>query len=639
VCDDSAVPAPARLPHVRALDGVRGIAVAAVLLFHANALEGGYLGVDLFFVLSGFLITSLLIAEAEATSGVRLVPFWARRARRLLPALFLVIAFVGLYAALVAQPSELHRIRDDAWATLAYVANWRFVFGGFDYFALFSSPSPLNHTWSLAIEEQFYLVWPLVFAGVLAWGRKRDRQPVARMVTARRMLVVSLTLAFVSIAISLGLWFRSHDATRIYYGTDTRAASILLGAALGALLAWRGPARGRRGRVAVEVAAIAGAGVLALAWYRLSGDNLYRGGLLLCALAGVAVIASAAHPRPGPVARVLATPPLVGLGVISYGVYLWHWPIYLWLDANRVGLTGWPLFAVRLAVTLPVAIASFVFVERPIRRGAFSSSTLRWLTPVAAAALIGITVISTAGYEPAVSAARAGITVPARAAQVARQHPGARRLMVVGNSVAYFLAGEGFSDLHSNPTLVTLNDGAVSCVFPRVEQVRYSDSGRSFPAEPCGGSWPDAIRRFRPQVVLMTFGDSGTGQFRHGGRWVKPCDPGYRDWYVPALDQAVRTLSSRGARVVLTTSAYSQLYVEAPGARNQTDCTNALTREFAGTHPGLGLVDLGGYVCPSHGQCRATIDGTTLRADGVHYEGRAARLIAQWILPQLGFVT
>jgi peptidoglycan/LPS O-acetylase OafA/YrhL len=624
---------------VRALDGVRGIAVAAVLLFHANALEGGYLGVDLFFVLSGFLITTLLLAEAEATAGVRLVPFWARRARRLLPALFPVIAFVGLYAAFVAQPSELHRIRDDAWATLAYVANWRFVFGGFDYFALFSSPSPLNHTWSLAIEEQFYLVWPLVFTGVLAWGRSRDPSSAEPARTARRMLIVCLTLALASTAISFGIWFGSHDATRIYYGTDTRAASILLGAALGALLMWRGPARSHRGRVAVEVAAIVGAGVLAVAWYRLSGDNLYRGGLLVCALAGVAIIAAAAHPRPGPVARVLSIPPLVGLGIISYGVYLWHWPIYLWLDPDRVGLDGWPLFAVRLAVTLPVAIASFVFVERPIRRGSFAPSTLRWLTPVAAVALIGITIVSTSGYEPAISEAHAGIRVPADAAVVARRHPGSHRLLVVGNSVAFFLAGEGFSALTTNPKLVTLNGGAVSCVFPRVGRVRYSSSGRTFPAPPCGRSWPDAIRRFRPQVVLMAFGDSGTGQFLHGGRWITPCDSAYRDWYLPALDDAVRTLSSRAARVVLTTSAYSQLYAEAPGSRDQTDCTNALTREFALTHPAVGLIDLGHYVCPSHDQCRAAIGNTTLRSDGVHYQDGGARLVARWLLERLTFNT
>ena len=153
------------------MDGVRGVAVVAVLLFHAGKLRGGYLGVDLFFVLSGYLITSLLLAESSTSGRVNLFGFWARRARRLLPALLLVVAFVGLYSAVIADPGELHRIRGDALATLAYVANWRFVFGGFDYFALFSSPSPLNHTWSLAIEEQFYVVWPLLVLLVARRGQ------------------------------------------------------------------------------------------------------------------------------------------------------------------------------------------------------------------------------------------------------------------------------------------------------------------------------------------------------------------------------------------------------------------------------------------------------------------------------------
>ena len=264
-----------RLPHRRALDGVRGIAVVAVLLFHADKLAGGYLGVDLFFVLSGYLITSLLLAEARTTGRVKLLGFWARRARRLLPALFLVLVFVALYAAVIADPSELHRIRIDAFATLSYVANWRFVFGNFDYFALFASPSPLNHTWSLAIEDQFYLVWPLAFTGLLAWGRRRDgRSDADPTVTARRTFWMSLVLAVGSAALALGLWSAYGNANRIYYGTDTRAASILLGAALGAFLAWKGPAKTPRARRALEAGAVVGAGVLAVAWYRLSGVNL-----------------------------------------------------------------------------------------------------------------------------------------------------------------------------------------------------------------------------------------------------------------------------------------------------------------------------------------------------------------------------
>src|SRR5664279_6531447 len=165
--DDAPASRGATIPRVRALDGLRGAAVAGVLLFHGGHLLGGYLGVDLFFVLSGFLITSLLLVEAGARGTVGLGHFWARRARRLLPALALLMVGIALYCMVIASPTELAQIRGDALATLAYVANWRAVGASQNYWALFSAPSPLQHTWSLAIEEQFYLIWPLVFLGLL----------------------------------------------------------------------------------------------------------------------------------------------------------------------------------------------------------------------------------------------------------------------------------------------------------------------------------------------------------------------------------------------------------------------------------------------------------------------------------------
>ena len=305
---------------------------------------------------------------------------------------------------------------------------------------------------------------------VLAVGRARGRTDAEA--TSRRTFLVSLGLAGLFTVGALGLWFATQDETRVYYGTDARAPSILIGAALGAFLVWRGPARSARMRRAVEVAAIVGALVILGAWLRLSGVNVYRGGLLVCALAGAAVIASAAHPEPGPVARVLGFGPLVGLGLISYGVYLYHWPIYLWLDEGRTGLDGWPLFGLRLAVTLAVALASYRFVEQPIRRGAFPARTLRWLTPLAAGALIVTMVIATLGYRSPDAAGDAGITDAHTAARAARRHPGATRLLVVGNSVAYYLGGEGFSRLHTGRGSSPSTAG-----FPRASSRRPSGCG------------------------------------------------------------------------------------------------------------------------------------------------------------------
>jgi len=275
---------------VRALDGVRGAAVVGVVLFHGGYLRGGYLGVDLFFVLSGYLITSLLLAETTSDGRVHLLAFWARRARRLLPALVLVLAGVAIYASVLAQPTELSRIRGDAVATITYVANWHFVFGGFDYWAQFRAPSPLAHTWSLAIEEQFYVLWPLVVVAVTRWWKHADRAPRA---VARRVFLTATAATVGLVAWSTFLWQHSHDGMRIYFGTDTRAPAILAGAALAAWCAWRGPVRSRAGRRALEAVAACSVVVLAVAWTRSDGSWLYRGGLPVCALAALVVLASA----------------------------------------------------------------------------------------------------------------------------------------------------------------------------------------------------------------------------------------------------------------------------------------------------------------------------------------------------------
>ena len=400
--------------HVSALDGGRGLAVAGVLLFHGGHLRGGYLGVDFFFTLSGFLITSLLLAESARTGGVGLGGFWARRAWRLLPALAVLMVGVAVYCVAFVSAGQFDLIRGDALATLGYVANWREVFSHQNYFALFSAPSPLNHTWSLAIEEQFYVVWPLVFVGLLA--RFRRRQPVAVLVASLGLAATSTVLMFVLYDVD--------DVARVYFGTDTRATAILLGAALAAWLAMFGPTVRRERRVALEVVALVGVAFLALCWARLDGQSssLYHGGFLLCAVAATAIIAAAVHPEPGPISRVLSWKPLCALGLISYGVYLYHWPIDVALDAKEMGFHGWPLFGFQTVLTLVVATLSYKIVEQPIRHGAISVVQLRKLTPAIAVALIAAILATTTGgttpkgHHPRTSAPRRHAGIPSGAA-------------------------------------------------------------------------------------------------------------------------------------------------------------------------------------------------------------------------------
>ena len=515
-----------RLEHQPALDGMRGLAVAGVLLFHGGKLAGGFLGVDAFFVLSGFLITSLLLVEARR-GGVALRSFWARRARRLLPALAGMLSGVALYAVFIAKPDELATIRGDALATIGYVANWRAVVTSRDYWALFRKPSPLDHTWSLAIEEQFYVIWPLLFVGLLAWWKRA---------TPKAVLVTSIVLACASSVLMFAL-YRPGDVTRAYYGTDTRAAAILFGAALAAWLSIHGPARSRARRVELELLGLVGAAVLAIAWMRLDGQSSapYRGGFLLCGLAATAVIAAAVHPNRGPISRALSLRPLCALGAISYGVYLYHWPIDVYLDRSRVGVGGWPLFAMQTAVTITVATASYRWIEQPIRHGALSSAKLRAFTPALAislvAAVFAATATATASTNTGTGFTVAAVGAPTKAATRAFRAapPGSERVMVVGNSVAFSI-GQAFKDVATEEHLSVFNAGLLGCAFPPGIQLAplHMANGSELTLKPCGPPWePAVVARFRPQVVFwIVTNPAGLGG-SYGGHDIEPCS---RTW-------------------------------------------------------------------------------------------------------------
>ncbi|HEY2364990.1 MAG TPA: acyltransferase, partial [Polyangiaceae bacterium] len=345
-----------RGPHLPALDGIRGAALLGVLFFHAQGvLAGGYLGVDLFFVLSGYLITSLLLAEHARTKRIDLGAFWIRRARRLFPALLSLMPAIALYCWRIAKPDELASLRAEALATLGYVANWRAIVAHKSYWELFARPSPLEHTWSLAIEEQFYVVWPLVVASVLSRFR------------ARAITYVAIGFAVASM-IEMAVLGNAESTSRAYMGTDTRATAILAGAALATFVPPRATFDARTVRFLDVLGVFALAG-LATAWWKLDGMSpfLYRGGFWSTQACGLALILCAIAGRASYVARFMSLAPLRYVGTISYGLYLWHWPVFVVLSGERLHVHGWRLFAIQIAITFAIAIVSFHFFEKPIR--------------------------------------------------------------------------------------------------------------------------------------------------------------------------------------------------------------------------------------------------------------------------------
>jgi peptidoglycan/LPS O-acetylase OafA/YrhL len=393
--------------YLPALDGLRALAVAGVLAYHLGFgwASGGFLGVDLFFVLSGFLITCLLLEEWHATARVKLTSFWARRARRLLPALFLVLVAVAAYVVLngwfgppgSAAQVNLPGLRGDALATLFYVANWHAIFAHQSYFAQFSATSPFKHTWSLAIEEQFYLVWPLVLLAILSLARNAWRRVGA---------IATVVGALASAGLMAALYQPGIDPTRVYYGTDTHAFDMLAGATIAMIAAAR-PQPGPRARLALHAAAPPAALLLGVFWVSAGTTNglpkgfMFRGGFLACAVLAALVVADARQFHQGPLGAVLSVQPLRWIGTVSYGIYLWHWPIFVYLNGARTGWSQPWLDLARVGLTLAVATASYYFVERPIRQRRVHGWPRFAIAPAAAAVSAVVVVLATI---PAVAA-------------------------------------------------------------------------------------------------------------------------------------------------------------------------------------------------------------------------------------------
>jgi peptidoglycan/LPS O-acetylase OafA/YrhL len=367
-----------RLP---GLDGLRGIAVLAVIIYHADVslLVGGFLGVDVFFVLSGFLITSLLIDELTRTNTVDRARFYIRRIRRLMPALFLVLFFSVLVSGLFVLDAAYHVRRDLPWA-ITFVLNWSYLFFEQSYFVNISRPPLLQHLWSLSVEEQFYVIWPIMLIGLYK-VKIGNLTPRVKIFTASTVLAITSTAWMIHLSVSNGFPI-PNDPSRVYFGTDTHAMGLLVGCAAAAL--WRSDRLNER-LTPDRAAAMNGVGILSIAglayffvFVSELNEFLYRGGFLVLSILTATLVIVAAHPGLKFGSR-LGNPVLKWFGDRSYGIYLWHWPIFVLMRSGiDIQLPDPIAFVVKIAIVLVVSDLSYRFVEMPIRQGAIGSRLSVW---------------------------------------------------------------------------------------------------------------------------------------------------------------------------------------------------------------------------------------------------------------------
>ncbi len=631
-----------QLSYMPALDGIRAVSILGIMFNHGGFAwaYGGVISVNVFFVLSGFLITLLLMKEWTRSGTIKLRAFWARRARRLLPALFVLLAAIGVYALFFAPAGSQGSLRSDGLSTLFYFANWHQIISGQSYFAQVSAPSPLLHTWTLAIEEQFYLVWPIVVIGVL------------KLTRSTRVLFLVAVLGVLASAVEMALLFHPHiDPSRLYYGTDTRAQDILTGAALGILLFRRPTATGRRARAGLSLMAVAAAAVFAFEWSRINGsvDIPYRGGFLLADVMVALVICGVTMAPAGLPARVLSFGPLTFLGRISYGLYLWHWPIFLVLDKARTGLEGYSLFALRFAVTFVIAVASWYLVETPVRQKTFGSWRSWAWVPLGAATVVGVLFVTTVSS----AAAPVNVLVPPKdlqakvAAYLYDGYAGQgqkSKILVVGDSVS-LTVGFWMTPDASRYDMVVRGRPLDGCGLATLLPFNFHGTVTPGTLAPCTQwptIWQSEVTQLHPQVVALVIGFWEAMDRVYQGTWQHLGDPAFDAYEKGQLEKAVAILSSTGARVALMTSPYydsgeqpdGQPWDEDDPAR--VNLLNRMIESVAAAHRGVvSVVPLNKYLDPD-GHFTWKIDGQTMRfPDGVHTTQAAGAYLAPKILPQL----
>jgi peptidoglycan/LPS O-acetylase OafA/YrhL len=533
------------LPDFPALNGLRGIAVAAIVLYDAPLTwaRGGALGISTLFTLTGFLAVAGLLAERGERGTVDLRDFWARRVRRALGPALVVLALAAAFGLIAAAGSQRHALAGDGVSSLLSIANWRFILDHQPFGPALGLASPMRQFWALSVIGQLLVVVPLLLAGILGtlrWSRSR----LAWVLTG---------LIVISVGLSLLL---ADSPTRVLYGTDTRAAELLAGCLLAAViydpwvtirLAVPGPVR-----EAINVLGVIAGVALLGAWMLLSstGNVVLHGGLALMAALSSGVVLAAILPE-GPVSWTLSRPPLRGLGRIAIALYLVHWPVFVWIDAERSGLSTYPLLAVRLAVAVVGAVGLQWAAERLQRRQQQAADPRRafaWMGAIGTVAVVGlllVTSLTATGVKGSVVAAGAGTTAVEAPPTVA----------FYGDALASGLEASARSWADQTGA-ITVIPGVTStaCGLDHDATRRLVFLNDTIPPEcsTVNAQWATAVAAGAPDVAVVVTGISELSDHQQpsDGSWIRPGDATYDSQLSQLMTGAVSTLAAHGSRVL-----------------------------------------------------------------------------------------
>ena len=637
-------PAPtggARFRHVVALDGIRGVAVALVVVYHfaPQILPAGFIGVDIFFVLSGFLVTSLALGEHSSSSKVSSSGFYMRRARRLLPAAIVTVVVAVALASVIQPDSTRAANRGMGIASLLYVANWWMIDQQNSYQAAFGAESPLSHFWSLAVEEQFYVFFPLVLLGLIVMVARRQGSTH----TLAKWLLIASVLGALASATAMSLMYDSDtDPSRVYLGTDTRIHAIFVGVA--GACAWFLWSPAFRDRISVRVLTVVGVvSVLFLGlvsvYSSFRSSWLYHFGFLTIAVASLAVVL-AAMVKSRVISRVFEFRSLCVLGLVSYSIYLWHWPVRVFVNRTNTPFDGFSLFCVRIALTAVAATISYYVVEKPFRR---ANNPRR----VALASILGVLVALGAVWVISRPVPAPATEFSTKDAPVEGVPADALRILWFGDSVGWVLGGGimdfphpiGYDSPFDSTRILLWNKADYSCPLVRYPQRSFDVVKQN--TGPCverEANWPLRIAEFNPDAVAWASILFDTYDYRVDGRWVMFGSPEWVAIYNENLESARQLVTASGAKFMLIGQAdpfedpsQSGDGQESllPGNIWRFGFVRDLQRKFAEAHSNdTVFVDLQPIVCPNDSCRGVAIDPKGSRPDGVHFTKEAVLAMA-----------